>query len=211
MIHVKPQLSKKTCQVCLQNTSTKCCFFYSHSNKDNINANILNHLKTHPDKICYNCIEKIITDNKFKCPFCREEISTDHIVIDIEQKQENSKCNFETKNNLFFGIVIMLVTILWFFLGLIACWLTNDDPDGGFNPNCIMIGLTAAFIPTLFYYNRKNKFHWCKNCGFSIYVALVFGFAIAIRSANQFEGVYLFYSFIIFFVTFFSLLLCTQL
>ena len=170
----------------------------------------MNHLKTHPDIICYNCIEKIITDNKFKCPFCREEIETDHIVIDIQQRRQN-KCSFKTENKLCFAIVILLVTILWFFLGLIACWLTNDDPNGEFNHNCIMIGITAAFIPTLFYYNRKNKFHWCKNCGFSTYVALVFGFAIAIRSANQFEGIYLFYSFIIFLVTFVSLLLCTQL
>ena len=162
MIPVKPQLSKKTCEIC--NTSTKCCFFCSHSKKDNINANILNHLKTHPDKICYNCIEKIITNNKFKCPFCREEISTDHVIIEINPTGNKNlfskKCNFETKNNLFFGIVIILVTILWFFLGLIACWLTNDN--GEFNPTCIMIGLTAAFIPPLFYYNRKNEFHWCK-------------------------------------------------
>lgn len=210
MISVKPQPSKMTCQVCLQNISPKCCSSCISFEKHDINENILNHLKTHPDIICYNCIEKIITDNKFKCPFCREEIETDHIVIDINQRQED-KCNFETKNKLFFAIVILLVTILWFFLGLMACWLTNDDPDGEFNINCIMIGITAAFIPTLFYYNRKNKFNWCKNCGFSIYVALVFGFAIAIRSANQFEGIYLFYSFIIFLVTFVSLLLCTQL
>jgi hypothetical protein len=211
MIPVKPQLSKSTCPICLCNTSTEnCCFFYSHSKKDNINANILNHLKTHPDKICYNCIKKIITNEceYFKCPFCREEISIDHIIIDVKQNEE-SKCSFKTKNKICFGLIIILVTILWFFLGLITCWLTNDN--GEFNPNCIMIGLTAAIIPTLFYYNRKKKFHWCKNCGFSLYVGLVFGFAIAIRSINHFEGMYLFYSFIVFMVTFFSLLLCTQL
>ena len=215
MIPVKPQLSKSTCHVCLIDTSSKCCFFYSHSKKHNINANILNHLKTHPDKICYNCIEKIMTNEceYFKCPFCRGKISTDYVIIEIKQTGYidffPKKCNFETKNIICFGLIILLM-LLWFFLGLITCWLSTDTNSFEINPYCLFIGFTSFPIPLLFYHNRK-KVTWCKNCGFSIYVGLVFGFAIAIRERYEFQEVYLFYTFMISFVTFLSLLLCTEL